>query len=346
MLRRHCRHNIRYAPFFLSTSLLITCPTSERKPGHSDKLFQYCSTDINALVQRQIRVRGSRYLILDLSSYPLFTQFDGERDLRTPQDFSGGATVSRTDDMPDDDDDDGDPDDSPVLQYLRHDSLKGKGDPESGQVAGSKREVPEVRSTLVSQPLPTYPCRSTTGHISTTRDHNPPHHRLSLSQLTAIQSLMHQAAGLSVLRHLIPGNLQIHESVSRWMFTRVQHHHLSRARSPLDLIPISHIHRVLSFRALRLQRHFSQRSHTNQDTFRATARTFRQQRSVAPAVAYTCQHHFRHLRRQDLARVLLLYLCCHLMGRLGIHHVSHNLISGRTPMTCSRTCLDPRAEAG
>ncbi|KAI9507155.1 hypothetical protein F5148DRAFT_948538, partial [Russula earlei] len=44
----------------------------ERKPGHPDKLFQYCSTDINALVQRQVR-------------------FDGERDLRTPQDFSGGA---------------------------------------------------------------------------------------------------------------------------------------------------------------------------------------------------------------------------------------------------------------
>ncbi|KAF8468091.1 hypothetical protein DFH94DRAFT_604624, partial [Russula ochroleuca] len=44
----------------------------ERKSGHPDKLFQYCSTDINALVQRQIR-------------------FDGERDLRTPQDFSGGA---------------------------------------------------------------------------------------------------------------------------------------------------------------------------------------------------------------------------------------------------------------
>ncbi|KAF8489984.1 hypothetical protein F5888DRAFT_1579725, partial [Russula emetica] len=44
----------------------------ERKPGHADKLFQYCSTDINNLVQRQIR-------------------FDGERDLRTPQDFSGGA---------------------------------------------------------------------------------------------------------------------------------------------------------------------------------------------------------------------------------------------------------------
>ena len=51
--------------------------------------------------------------------------------------------------MPDDDDDDGDADDSPVLPYVRHDSLKGKGDLEGSQVAGSKREVSEVRSTLV-----------------------------------------------------------------------------------------------------------------------------------------------------------------------------------------------------
>lgn len=78
-------------------------------------------------------------------------QFDGERDLRTPQDFSGGATASRADDGPDDDDDDGDADDSPVLQYLRHDNLKGKSDPESSLVPRSKREVSEVRSTLVSQ---------------------------------------------------------------------------------------------------------------------------------------------------------------------------------------------------
>jgi hypothetical protein len=91
-----------------------------------------------------------------LSSPPqsilLLIQFDGERDLRTPQDFSGGATASRADDMPDDDDDDGDPDDSPVLQYLRHDSVQGKSDPESSLVPRSKREVPEVRPTLVSQP--------------------------------------------------------------------------------------------------------------------------------------------------------------------------------------------------
>jgi hypothetical protein len=32
-------------------------PLAERKPGHPDKLFQYCSTDINTIIQRQIRVR-------------------------------------------------------------------------------------------------------------------------------------------------------------------------------------------------------------------------------------------------------------------------------------------------
>jgi hypothetical protein len=92
-----------------------------------------------------------RFLFIVFSTLIRFsTQFDGDRDLRTPQDFSGGASVSRADDMPDDDDDDGDADDSPVLQYMRHDGLKGKSDPESSQVAGSKREGPEVRSTLVS----------------------------------------------------------------------------------------------------------------------------------------------------------------------------------------------------
>jgi hypothetical protein len=101
---------------------------------------------------------------------------------------------------------------------------------------------------------------------------------------------------------------------------------------------------VLSIRAYNLQRHFSQRHHTNQDSFPASARTFRQQRcTVAPAVAYTCQHRFHHPRRQDL---VLLCHCCHLMGHLGTHHGSHSPILGRAPMTYSRTCLDPRAEAG
>ena len=247
--------------------------------------------------------------------------------------------------MPDDDDDDGDAEDSPVLQYLRHDSLKGKSDPESSQVAGSKREVPEVRSTLVSQSLSAHPCRSTIGNISATRRHSPRRHRLSPSPPTVIPNLTHPAVAFPVHRHLMPGNLQIHESVSRWMSTRVQHRHPYLACSLLDPILISHIPRVLSIRAYNLQRHFSQCPRTNRDIIPALARTFRQQRcTVAPAVAYTCQPRFHHPRRQDL--VVLLCHCCHLMGRLGIHHGSHSPILDRAPMTCSQMCLDPRAEAG
>ncbi|KAI0290582.1 hypothetical protein BC826DRAFT_901027, partial [Russula brevipes] len=63
----------------------------ERKPGHPDKLFQYCSTDINALVQRQIRVRAPDLVLFNPIDPFILSPVDGERDLRTPQDFSGGA---------------------------------------------------------------------------------------------------------------------------------------------------------------------------------------------------------------------------------------------------------------
>jgi len=191
------------------------------------------------------------------------------------------------------------------------------------------------------------PARSTIGLISITRSHNPRRRRLIPSPLTVIPSRMHPAVGLPVHRHLLADNLQTHESVSRWMSTRaLQHRHPSWARSPLDPIPISRI-RVLSIRGSSLQRRFSHRHHTNQDTFRASPRMFRQQRfRVAPAVPYTCQHRFHRPQQQDLVRVLHLCTCYHLMGRLDIHHGSHSPILVRAPMTCSRTCLDPRAEAG
>ncbi|KAH9027079.1 hypothetical protein EDB85DRAFT_1868588 [Lactarius pseudohatsudake] len=105
----------------------------ERKPGHPDKLFQYCSTDIDTLVQRQIR-------------------FDGERDLRTPHDFTGGANQSRLDDMGDDDDD-ADADDSPTASYMRHE--KGKTIPDSGKPSGAKpKTTSEVCPAFSYHPLP------------------------------------------------------------------------------------------------------------------------------------------------------------------------------------------------
>ncbi|KAI9440993.1 hypothetical protein H4582DRAFT_1940805 [Lactarius indigo] len=134
----------------------------ERKPGHPDKLFQYCSTDIDSLVQRQIR-------------------FDGERDLRTPHDFTGGASLSRLDDMGDDDDD-ADADDSPTASYMRHDSLKGKSIPDSGKSSGAK---PKTTSEMDYRPhlhLPgTVPTSSPTLPVSADRHTQPTGNRVGSS---------------------------------------------------------------------------------------------------------------------------------------------------------------------
>ncbi|KAJ7201610.1 hypothetical protein GGX14DRAFT_502223, partial [Mycena pura] len=56
----------------------------EERPGHHNKLYQYCSTDIREIVARH-------------------TKYDGERDTRGPADFSGAA--ARADDAAGDDDD-------------------------------------------------------------------------------------------------------------------------------------------------------------------------------------------------------------------------------------------------
>ncbi|KAJ7087108.1 hypothetical protein C8R44DRAFT_650346 [Mycena epipterygia] len=64
----------------------------EQRPGHSVKLYQYCSGDIQDMVQRHLR-------------------FDGERDTRGPPDFSGNTDTRR--------DADGDDDDDSQLDHLR-----------------------------------------------------------------------------------------------------------------------------------------------------------------------------------------------------------------------------------
>ena len=200
------------------TRIFILTPLPERKPGHPDKLFQYCSTDINTLVQRQVRVRTLLSLIPSSLLIVHSPQFDGERDLRTPQDFSGGAGASRMDDMGDDDDD-GDADDSPS-QYLRHDSLKAKSEPDSSQVAGQKLDTAEVRSTTRFPPSARSPASSlssTTAPTSTSRVHYSLHHRLFVCLLIVIPGLTHQAVVPSVHRHRTLRNLQFRESVSRWM---------------------------------------------------------------------------------------------------------------------------------
>ncbi|TFK61290.1 SRF-like protein [Pluteus cervinus] len=63
----------------------------EERPGHHLKLYQYCSSDVNEVVQRHLR-------------------YDGEKDTRGPQDFSGNAP-NKLEDIGEGDDDDGDDDD-------------------------------------------------------------------------------------------------------------------------------------------------------------------------------------------------------------------------------------------
>ncbi|KAI0766110.1 hypothetical protein BD413DRAFT_636420 [Trametes elegans] len=63
----------------------------EERPGHHAKLYQYCSTDVNGMVQRHLR-------------------FDGERDTKGPADFSNNNNSKAED--PADDDDEGEDDDS------------------------------------------------------------------------------------------------------------------------------------------------------------------------------------------------------------------------------------------
>ncbi|KAH9940801.1 uncharacterized protein BXZ73DRAFT_88516 [Epithele typhae] len=62
----------------------------EERPGHHAKLYQYCSTDVNGMVQRHLR-------------------FDGERDTKGPPDFNNNskATEEAMDEDEDGDDDEG-----------------------------------------------------------------------------------------------------------------------------------------------------------------------------------------------------------------------------------------------
>lgn len=66
----------------------------EERPGHQRKLYQYCSSDVQSIVQQHLR-------------------HDGERDTRGPGDFSGIASA-KNDDGGDADEDDGEEDDDDI----------------------------------------------------------------------------------------------------------------------------------------------------------------------------------------------------------------------------------------
>ncbi|KAI6113346.1 hypothetical protein EV401DRAFT_2058735 [Pisolithus croceorrhizus] len=63
----------------------------EERPGHHVKLYQYCSGDVQDIVQRHIR-------------------YDGEKDTRSPNDFASNANSAKADDAADAEEDDADED--------------------------------------------------------------------------------------------------------------------------------------------------------------------------------------------------------------------------------------------
>ncbi|KAI6041876.1 hypothetical protein EDC04DRAFT_2866995 [Pisolithus marmoratus] len=56
----------------------------EERPGHHVKLYQYCSGDVQDIVQRH-------------------TRYDGEKDTRSPHDFANNANIGKVDDAEEDD---------------------------------------------------------------------------------------------------------------------------------------------------------------------------------------------------------------------------------------------------
>ncbi|KAF5376242.1 hypothetical protein D9615_008474 [Tricholomella constricta] len=83
----------------------------EERPGHPRKLYQYCSSDINAIVQRQLR-------------------HDGERDTRGPDDFAPAAATAKAEDVEIDigEDENGDDEVDGLVMPLIHGGSQRKGD--------------------------------------------------------------------------------------------------------------------------------------------------------------------------------------------------------------------------
>lgn len=123
----------------------------EERPGHHVKLFQYCSTDVNSMVQRHLRVRVLAAILRLPRSHTSTTQFDGERDTRGPADFSGNAK----NDNADDDDDEAEDDDGTRPSKTRHapsKAAKVKTETTNGSLnangAAPVRSVPQTNNDL------------------------------------------------------------------------------------------------------------------------------------------------------------------------------------------------------
>ncbi|KAF8194513.1 MADS-box transcription factor [Pholiota molesta] len=126
-----CSVDVAVIIFVLTLRLVLFLSSSEERPGHHVKLYQYGSSDIHEIVERHIR-------------------HDGEKDTRGPSDFSGN-TASKLDDIGGEDDEDVDEDeDAPSRSKRRHDGkLKHAPDMVTGGM-----DYGNHRSVAIPQPPP------------------------------------------------------------------------------------------------------------------------------------------------------------------------------------------------
>ncbi|KAJ7045442.1 hypothetical protein C8F04DRAFT_434217 [Mycena alexandri] len=105
----------------------------EQRPGHNVKLYQYCSGDVQNIVQRHIG-------------------FDGEKDTRGPSDFSGNA-AAKLEDAADGEDDEQEDDDE-VLPSVGSKRRSDGSKPSSNLALGIDVDYPRTQQRPPSSSLP------------------------------------------------------------------------------------------------------------------------------------------------------------------------------------------------
>ncbi|KAI6112558.1 hypothetical protein F5141DRAFT_731753 [Pisolithus sp. B1] len=138
----------------------------EERPGHHVKLYQYCSGDVQDIVQRHIR-------------------YDGEKDTRSPNDFANTANNAKADDAADAEEDDADEDEQDSRSTVKKSSNpKLKQDYNNG-----KAVVPPTPtdSSLGSVDVGDYGLHGLHRHVALPAP--PMHHHSQLPSAPTVSSL-------------------------------------------------------------------------------------------------------------------------------------------------------------
>jgi transcription factor RLM1 len=120
---------------------------AEERPGHNVKLYQYCSGNVEHIVQRHARASSSLFFSYRFISLSVSLQFDGERDTRVPHDFSNN---SKLDDGDEDDIEEDEPE--PIVVRGSAGSKRGGGDTKPG-AGGAKAKLPANKPVHDVRPL-------------------------------------------------------------------------------------------------------------------------------------------------------------------------------------------------